>query len=154
VSGPPIGPGSDGSARSEGAVRPSARQPAVVSGALKSFTDEEVAAYIARELGVRRARHVASLLKPDTPRPTRRRAPKPDAERAAFIRLLVTKLTNDIAQDDPEQLLVLTELRAHVEQRVADAIARQGKSRGWPEVGEMLGMTRQGARQAYGMHKP
>ena len=75
---------------------------------------------------------------------------KPDGERAAFIRLLVTKLTDDISQDDPEQLVLLTELRAHVEQQVAAAIARQGKRRGWPEVGEALGMTRQGAGQTYG----
>lgn len=124
------------------------RQRRVVDFAdLRELTDEELVAFLVRQLGVRRARHVGQLLKPQPPR--RRARPKTTEQRLKFLTQQVQSLASDVALDDPEDLRSFIAFAELVDRQLRAAGRAQGERLGWPDVGAALGTSRQGARQRF-----
>jgi hypothetical protein len=72
-------------------------------------------------------------------------------EYLAMVRRLLRAAGQRVGNADEVELAELVELREHLEQAIADAVAIQRTwGRSWADIGRGLGTSRQAAQQHYG----
>lgn len=77
-------------------------------------------------------------------------------EYLAMLRRLMKAAARRVGDADDVDLAELVELRAHLDQVIAEAVTIQRTSlgRSWAEIGRALGISRQAAQQHYGKEVP
>lgn len=80
---------------------------------------------------------------------------KPRTERAAALERWAERVaTGDLTEAETSALREIAELaeqRAQVDDKILDAVRSARRSnRSWPEIGAMLGVSKQAAQQKYG----
>lgn len=81
---------------------------------------------------------------------SRRKVERETKDFAGAVRRMIRAHGRRVANEDPEDLAGLLELREAVELAISEAVAGQyANGFSWTEIGRGLGISRQAARQAF-----